>query len=45
MQIKTVNYYTHIITLPTTLRQVLILLDSVYTSIWGIMYSVSILLT
>ena len=26
-QIKTINYYTHIIILPTTLRQVLLLLD------------------
>ena len=30
VQIKTINYYTRIITLPTTLKQVLFLLDPVY---------------
>ena len=30
VQIKTVNYYTHIISLPTTLKQVLFLPDPVY---------------
>ena len=30
VQIKTINYYTHINTLPTTLKQVLILLDPVF---------------
>ena len=30
VQIKTVNYYTHIITLPTTLKQVLLLPDPVF---------------
>ena len=29
VQIKTINYYTHIITLPTTLKQALLLLDPV----------------
>ena len=29
VQIKTINYYTHIITLPTTLKQALLLLGPV----------------
>ena len=30
VQIKTINYYTHIIILPTTLKQALLLPDPVY---------------
>ena len=38
VQIKSINYYTCIITLPTTLKHVLLLLDPIYRAedIWGI---------
>ena len=32
VQNKTINYYTHIITLPTTLKQAVFLLDPVYNT-------------
>ena len=34
VQIKTINNYTHIITLPTTLKQALLLPDPVYNSLY-----------
>ena len=36
VQIKTVNHYTHIITLPTTLKQALLLPDPVLQSETGV---------
>ena len=40
IQIKTINHYTHIVTLPTTRQQALLLLDPVFTreKVWKIMH-------
>ena len=50
VQIKTINYYTHIITPPTTLKRVLLLLDPVYRLLvgcsWtGVQCSISVIRT